>query len=71
MEKKGISTFIDKHIKSFFSHLVRLPQELHLPVCEAEAFWEDPLYRYLPVVKLTPGGDHRHYICYFWGFKLF
>jgi len=44
--------------------LVRLAQQLHLPVSEAEALRENPLHRHLPVVKLTPGGGHGYYMCY-------
>lgn len=33
--------------------LVRLAQQLHLPVRKAEAFWENSLHCYLPVIKMT------------------
>lgn len=42
--------------------LVRLPQELHLSVGEAEALWKDSFHRHRAVIKLTPVEESRGHL---------
>lgn len=43
--------------------LVRLSEQLNLPVCKAEALWEDSFHRHRTVVKLPPCGEENKHWC--------
>lgn len=43
--------------------LVGLSEQLNLPVCKAEALWEDSFHRHWTVVKLPPCGEENKHWC--------